>query len=169
MFFTGSLETLPVSVCLCQTCEKSSKTQWIAFGKQFLTLNALQAAVLLHFCWFGEVLQKCYSWGGFFKIFYFFSPYMSRYVSLIWFFFETGVLSFFGRTEGDAWIKSFSIIFQINEKMFPIKISIWLISSWLIRKETRKSGVLGCIQCKSGEESVTGKNISASKDAGCFL
>lgn len=67
---------------------------------------------------------------------------------------------FVGRTEGDAWVKSLSIIFQINEKMFPIKISIWLISSWLIRKETRKSGVLGCIQYKSGEESVTGKKPS---------
>lgn len=30
----------------------------------------------------------------------------------------------FGRTEGDASVKALSIIFQINEKMFPIKISV---------------------------------------------
>lgn len=39
-----------VSVFLCQTCEKASRTQWIKFGKQFLSLNALQDAVLLRFC-----------------------------------------------------------------------------------------------------------------------
>lgn len=71
---------------------------------------------------------------------------------------------FFGRTEGDVWLEALSIMFQINVKMLPIKIRFWLISSWLTRKETRKSRMLlGCIQCKSWEESVTETKPSMSQ------
>lgn len=80
------------------------------------------------------------------------------------FFFERGFLTlFWGRTEGDVWLEALSIMFQINVKMLPIKIRFWLISSWLTRKETRKSQMLlGCIQCKSWEESVTKTKPSVS-------
>lgn len=84
--------------------------------------------------------------------------------NIYFFFFERGFLTlFWGRTEGDVWLEALSIMFQINVKMLPIKIRFWLISSWLTRKETRKSQMLlGCIQCKSWEESVTKTKPSVS-------
>lgn len=81
------------------------------------------------------------------------------------FFFERRFLTlFWARTEGDVWLEALSIMFQINVKMLPIKIRFWLISSWLTKKETRKSQMLlGCIQCKSWEESVTETKSSVSQ------
>ena len=75
----------------------------------------------------------------------------------------------FGRTEGDAWAKALLITFQINKKMFPIKINIWITNSWLTRKEAKSGMLLGCVQCKLWEESVIGKKLSVPRSSVFFF
>lgn len=116
--------------------------------------TALEGVFLVCFCLFS----------------FFFLQYMSRSVSdtMLYLKQENCNTVFVGGTEGDAWVKSLWIIFQINEKMFPIKISIWLISSWLIEEGGKKvrSVRMHSMQIRGGE-CYRKETISASKDAGC--